>query len=54
MMIRNQVNLKACRSTLADVSDMEVDGPEHADTEVAMTRRNMNRESNVPLANLED
>ena len=38
----------------AHVPDMEVDGPEYMDTEVAMTSRNMKRESDVPLENLED
>ena len=33
---------------------MEVDGPEYMDTEVAMTSRNMKRESDVPLENLEE
>ena len=39
---------------LVHVHDMEVDGPEYMDTEVAMTSRNMKRESDVPLENLED
>ena len=39
---------------LAHVPHMEVDGPEYMDTEVAMTSRNMKRESDVPLENLED
>ena len=39
---------------LAHVPDMEVDGPEYMDTEVAMTSRNMKRESDVPLENLEE
>eukprot|EP00434_Breviolum_minutum_P044341 symbB.v1.2.039593.t1/scaffold6673.1/size16291/1 len=39
---------------LAHVHDMEVDGPEYMDTEVAMTSRNMKRESDVHLENLED
>ena len=39
---------------LAHVPDMEVDGPEYMDTEVAMNSRNMKRESDVPLENLEE
>ena len=39
---------------LVHVHDMEVDGPEYMDTEVAMTSRNMKRESDVLLENLED
>ena len=39
---------------IAHVPDMEVDGPEYMDTEVAMTSRNMKRESDVPLENLEE
>ena len=56
MMIRNKVNLKVWLLVhdLVHVHDMEVDGPEYMDTEVAMTSRNMKRESDVPLENLED
>ena len=36
------------------VADMEVDGSEHLDTEVAMTSSNMKRESEVPLVDLEE
>ena len=39
---------------VAHIPDMEVDGPEYMDTEVAMTSRNMKRESDVPLGNLEE
>ena len=39
---------------VAHIPDMEVDGPEYMDTEVAMTSRNMKRESDVPLENLEE
>ena len=36
------------------VNDMEVDGPEYMDTEVAMTSSNMKRGSDVPLEDLEE
>ena len=36
------------------VEDMEVDGSEYLDTEVAMTSSNMKRESEVPLVELEE
>ena len=36
------------------VEDMEVDGSEYLDTEVAMTSSNVKRESEVPLVELEE